>query len=206
MNEDDFEPDFELSSLLDFDFLRAIVLLAILILGWRYYKKNKAKPQVNSDAELGQEGSKVKVNYVVKVFEYLLIIGGVMGIFTISSTWTDLYNNVPEISAQSGWLNYTIFVWTCVIFNFIASIFLSIRLKNKLEKRTIDLLLSFLYLSFILGFISIFMLTNSGFSFYLNLRYGVEKEMYIKHIFNGLFLIPIVLYFKRSKKIKSTYL
>jgi hypothetical protein len=206
MNEDDFEPDFELSSLLDFDFLRAIILLAILIFGWRYYKKNKAKTQVNSDVELGQEVSKVKVNYVVKVFEYLLIIGGVMGIFTISSTWTEISNNFPEISDKQGWGNYTIIVWFTVIFNFLGSVFLSIRLKSKLEKKTIDLLLSFFYFGFALGFLNIFILMNSGFTIYLGFMPRAETEMYIKHAFKLIYLIPIVLYFKRSKKVKSTYI
>lgn len=206
MNEDDFEPDFELSSLMDFDFLRAIILLAIIVFGWRYYKKHKVKTQVNSDVKLAQEISKVKVNYVVKVFEYLLIVNAVMGIFLISSTWTEITNNLPEISDKQGWGNYTIIVWFSVIFNFVASVFLSIILKKKLEKNTIDLLMSFFYFSFVLGFLNIFILMNSGFSIYLGLMPRAETEMYIKHFFKLIYLIPIVLYFKRSKRIKETYI
>jgi hypothetical protein len=204
MNEDDFEPDFELSSLFDFDFIRAIILLAILVFGWRYYKKHKAKNQVNTDVKLGQEV--VKVNYVVKVFEYLLIVNAVMGIFLISSTWTEITNNFPEISDKQGWRNYTIIVWFSVIFNFVASVYLSIRLKKKLEKKTIDLLLSFFYFSFALGFINIFILMNSGFTMYLGFRLRAESEMYIQHVFKLIYLIPLVLYFKRSKRIKETYI
>lgn len=203
MSEDDFEPDFDFSSLLNFDFLRAIILLAILIFGWRYYKKHKDAKQSNSEVVDGIEV--VKVNYVVKVFEYLLIVNAVLGIFLISSTWTEIYNNYPNISATRGWHNYTLSVWFSVIFNFIGSIFLSIRLNKKLEKNTVNLLLSFLYLSFALGFIKIFILTNSEFYLYLYFMYGAETEMYIRHVFNLVFLIPIVLYFKRSKRIKETY-
>jgi chromate transport protein ChrA len=204
MDEDDFEPDFELSSLLDFDFLRAIILLAILIFGWRYYKKHKVAKQSNVDAVLGEEV--VSVNYVVKIFEYLLILSGVMGIFTISSTWTEISNNFPEISDKQGWGNYTIIVWFSVIFNFLGSVFLSIRLKSKLEKKTIDLLLSFFYFGFALGFLNIFILMNSGFTIYLGFMPRAETEMYIKHVFKLIYLIPLVLYFKRSKRIKETYI
>lgn len=204
MNDNDFEPDFELISLLDSDFIRAIILLAILIFGWFYYKKHKTKLQVSTDVKLGQEVS--KVNYVVKVFEYLLIVNAVIGIFLISSTWTEIANNFPDISEKRGWINYTIIVWFSVIFNFIASVFLSISLKKRLEKKTINLLLSFLYFSFALGFINIFILMNSEFSMYLNLRPRAETEMYMQHVFKLIYLIPLVLYFKRSKRIKDTYI
>ena len=204
MNDDDFEPNFELDSLFDFDFIRAIILLAILVFGWRYYKKHKAKSQLNSNVKLAQDA--VKVNYVVKAVEYLLIVGSVMGIFLISSTWTEIVNNIPEISDKSGWRNYTIIVWFGVIYNFVGSIYLSIRLKRRLEKKTIDLLLSFFYFGFALGFINIFILMNSGFTMYLGFMPRAETEMYIRHIFKLIYLIPIVLYFKRSKRIKETYI
>jgi len=204
MNDNDFESDFELISLFSDDFIRAIILLAILVFGWLYYKKHKNKKQVTTDNNLGHEVS--KVNYVVKVFEYLLIVNAVMGIFLISSTWTEIANNFPDISDKRGWINYTIIVWFSVIFNFIASVFLSISLKKRLEKKTINLLLSFLFFSFALGFINIFILMNSEFSTYLNFRHRAETDMYIQHVLKLIYLIPLVLYFKRSKRIRETYI
>lgn len=200
----DIQQDLDLDFLTDFDFIRACALLIVLILSWRYYKKNKTPKEstlenLTSDKEVG-------TNYVVKVFEYLLIVNGVMGIFLISSSWTEISNNLPEVTNQRGWLNYTIFIWGDVIFNLIASIYLSIRLKNKLNKLTIDLIISFFYLSFALGFLNIFLLTDSHFSMYLSLRHDAAIEMYIRHAFKALFIVPWILYFKLSKKIKSTYL
>ena len=204
MNEDDFEPDFDFSTLLDFDFLRAIILLAILIFGWRYYKKHKVAKQSNAEVVDGTEV--VKVNYVVKVFEYLLIVNGILGIFLISSPLIEIVNNFPEIKEKSGWANFSMFVWFIGIFNLVGSIFLSIRLGKVFQKRTIDYLLFFIYSSFFLGFVEIFILMNSEFTVYLRFRPYAETEMYIKHFFKLIYLIPIVLYFKRSKRVKSTYI
>ena len=202
--EDDLE--LAIDSILTFDSLRAIVLLIVLFFAWRYYKiyeKTKQNVVLKSEAEIEKKNS---ANYVVKVFEYLLIINGVLGIFVIASGLTEAYANIPEISSRSGWMAYTIFVYTWILFNFVASIVLSIRLKKNQTKHTISLVLAFLYLSFFLGFLNIFIYMNSGFSNYLGLRYSAEREMYFRQLIKGLFLVPWILYFKYSKKIKTEYL
>ena len=207
MNEEE-DLEFAIDSILTFDSLRAIVLLIVLYFGWRYYKKNE-KNKTKQNAVLQAEAEiekKISTNYVVKVFEYLLIINGVLGIFVIASGLTEAYANIPEISSRSGWMAYTVFVYTWILFNFVASIVLSIKLKKNQTKHTISLVLAFLYLSFFLGFLNIFIYMNSGFSNYLGLRYSAEREMYFRQLIKGLFFVPWVLYFKYSKKIKTEYL
>lgn len=142
----------------------------------------------------------------ISLFQVLLILNAFMGGLPLFGMISDIKRNFEDISDMASWQPFVNFSYAFVFINFSLSIYIFYRLQKVFVKATVNLVFFFIFGLIFLECISLFLFfTSDFFKIYLSGKVHPVDSV-TKLVISFIFMkLPWLLYFKKSKRVRNTY-
>lgn len=189
-----------------FDILVASLLACAAFFAYRYKTKN----DFISNSQSTKPNTPVNIIYGPKgwisLFQIILILNATMGTAVQLGLLYSLKNKIEDISKLSSWQAYMNFNHVFALFNFVLSIYIFYRLQKVFLKSTINFIYFFVFGLILFECINLVLFFNSDFFRYYLYKTSVSDAI-AKMVFAFLiFKLPWLIYFKRSMRVRNTYI
>ena len=189
------------------DFIVAVLLACAVFAAYRYkIKKDSSKSDDNINSEIQANVISGPKGWIT-LFQMLLSLNAITGgIFFLGSLY-NLRMRFEFSSERPDWQIFMNFNYAYALINFIFSIYIAYRLEKVLVKATVNFVFFFIYGMILLDCIGLLLLiTSDFFKIYLSGKIH-SVDIVIKLIFSFIFIkLPWLLYFKKSKRVRNTYI